>query len=158
MSYQKLDLGKESIKSIRKPRPNSLTKIRKKDAEIRQSLEKKKTVQKTSRQRSFKKRITKKTPKKEASLCSSIESKGSNKSSTSVSFRNSNILKKKLKERALINQNSSKINLNDFLINDRLYSSILGICIIFTSHLTIYINKQKTTFLKKKSYWSSSDV
>ena len=43
-----------------------------------------------------------------------------------MTFRDTDILKQKLKERALIHQNNCKINLNDFLMNDNLFSSILG--------------------------------
>jgi hypothetical protein len=57
----------------------------------------------------------------------SVDSDKSRRSSTSLTFRDTDILKQKLKERALINQNNCKINLNDFIINDKIFSSILGI-------------------------------
>lgn len=74
-------------------------------------------------------KVTTKTQNKNPPLSrsGSISSANSRKSSSSLTFRDTKILKQKLKQRALITQNNCKINLNDFIINDNIFSDILGI-------------------------------
>lgn len=50
--------------------------------------------------------------------------------SSSLNFKNKEILRKRLKERALINQNNCKLNLKDMIVHDRILSSIIGNSIV----------------------------
>lgn len=63
--------------------------------------------------------------------------------SNSVSFKNKEILRKRLKERALINQNKCKLNLKDMIVHDRLLASIVGTPLIyFNTYIFIFADFQ----------------
>jgi hypothetical protein len=110
---KKKKLNKTSI-MLNKKEPQKPKKPKK---SIERKVQKPKLIEKPKKPRKSREQL---------SRSGSIQSHNSRKSSSSLSFRDTKILKQRLKQRALINQNNCKINLNDFLINDNIFSMIIG--------------------------------